>query len=523
MELINKYGTMKKYILPLLSIAMMTTMASCSSSDDEVAENNNIDVKLVPMTFTATQETNVGTRAVLDSENKVNWQAADEISLFDGVDNQKFTLTGDVSEGKFSGEASSTATSYTAVYPYTSGARLNSDGSVSGITLHAEQTATLGSFDPKAALMMAVSTESNKNQLDFKNAVSLVKITTEFACKKIVLSADVDIAGTGKLTYYNGEPSITLEENQSKSIMLKPATGETFVAGTYYIVIPAITLSGFSISFINSDDTKVYARTSTKENTFNRSKIKDFGTFGEEDGFPWTSVIESNGIVKASQQVDMGLTISDSEGKTYKVIFAKTNLTKEGLAEKASDFGDYFAWAATEPWCTAYERTTTNGTAEEWYNSKNYKTYAWSTVPYKRVDANICSKYKNDGDVLEADDDAARHILGGDWQLPTIEIWKALYNTTNYIWEWTTQDGYNGRKVTSQTDGTKSLFLPAAGYVVNTSFKDVGSYGFYWSGTARQSTFAYNLNFISGNVDAEKYSYRYKGFTVRPVRLVAVD
>ena len=69
---------MKKYILPLLSIVMMMTMASCSSSDDEVAENNNTDVKLVPMTFTATQETNVGTRAALDGDNKVNWQADDE-------------------------------------------------------------------------------------------------------------------------------------------------------------------------------------------------------------------------------------------------------------------------------------------------------------------------------------------------------------------------------------------------------------------------------------------------------------
>ena len=70
--------SVKKYILPLLSIAMMMTMASCSSSDDEVAENNNTDVKLVPMTFTATQETNVGTRAALDGDNKVNWQADDE-------------------------------------------------------------------------------------------------------------------------------------------------------------------------------------------------------------------------------------------------------------------------------------------------------------------------------------------------------------------------------------------------------------------------------------------------------------
>ena len=108
---------MKKYILPFMSIAMLMAMASCSSSDDEVAEIKE-ESKLVPMTFTATQESNAGTRAALNSNNVV-WQTGDEISIFDGAGNQKFTLTGDAKDGKFSGNASSDATKFTAVYPYT--------------------------------------------------------------------------------------------------------------------------------------------------------------------------------------------------------------------------------------------------------------------------------------------------------------------------------------------------------------------------------------------------------------------
>ena len=168
---------MKKYILPFMSIAMLMAMASCSSSDDEVAEIKE-ESNLVPMTFTATQESNAGTRAALDSNNDVNWQTNDEISIFDGEDNRIFTLT-DIGTGKFSGTALSSATSFTAVYPYTSGATLGEDGSVSGITLPADQKATPNSFDPKAALMMAYTTD--KSKLDFKNAVSLVKLTTQFA------------------------------------------------------------------------------------------------------------------------------------------------------------------------------------------------------------------------------------------------------------------------------------------------------------------------------------------------------
>ena len=106
----------------------------------------------------------------------------------------------------------------------------------------------------------------------------------------------------------------------------------------------------------------------------------------------------------------------------------------------------------------------------------------------------------------------------------TKEAWINLNNTTYYNWEWTTQDGYSGRKVTSNTDNSKSIFLPAAGYVNGTLFKNVGSYGYYWSGTAYSRERAYYLNFYSEYVNAEnKFGTRCYGYSVRPVRLVAVN
>ena len=283
---------MKKYILPLMSIAMLMAMASCSSSDDEVAEIKE-ESQLVPMTFTATQESNVGTRSALSGDNRVDWQTGDMISVFDAVGdghNQRFTLTGDATEGIFSGEASSEATSFTAVYPYTDGAQLKSDGSVSGITLPAEQTAYKDSFDPKAALMMAYT--EDKSQLNFKNVVSLVKVTTDFDCRKIGLSAYEDIAGTGTLSYNNGEPSIAFDSNQSRTVTLIPADGESVIAaGTYYIAIRPHTSIGFSIVFINSDYSKVYTRRNEQKNTFSRSRIKNLGIFSEYDN-SWTVITD---------------------------------------------------------------------------------------------------------------------------------------------------------------------------------------------------------------------------------------
>ena len=113
--------------------------------------------------------------------------------------------------------------------------------------------------------------------------------------------------------------------------------------------------------------------------------------------------------------------------------------------------------------------------------------------------------------------------LGGDWQLPTKEIWQALKNTDKYNWDWTTQDGYKGYKVTSKTDNTKTIFLPAAGYVLGITFYHNNTLGYYWLGTADSSTDACALGIFSDIVTAGSTVDRSYGFSVRPVRLVAVD
>ena len=487
-----------------MSIAMLMAMASCSSSDDEVAEIKE-ESKLVPMTFTATQESNVGTRTALNPGTGVDWETGDKISVFDGQGNRTFTLTEDVEDGKFSGTASSEATSFTAVYPYTEGAKLEKDGSVSGITLPAEQTPTIWSFDPKAALMMAVSTKDKKYNLDFKNAVSLIKLQIEFPCKKIVLTANEDIAGTGTLTYNNGEPSISFTSNQSKTITLKPATGEYFKAGEYVIVVPPITLTkGFSISFHASDEYCVYTRTSTKSNTFNRSKFKHIGIF-KTTGNEWEWTYNSRGIVKADQELDMGE--FEINGKKYRLIFAKSNLTKDGLATNEYDYGDYFAWGATEPWYSSATQT--------WKNDKP-GGYTTDNAPFYNSSTESYTKY-TPGDALEASDDAARQILKGDWRIPTTEIWAALVNNSTKVWD-STNKGYQFTK------NSQTLFLPAAGYVWGTSFKNVGSRGRYWSGTtASLKDNADYLHFDNVNLYAQDKGSRDQGFPVRPVRLVEVS
>ena len=75
-------------------------------------------------------------------------------------------------------------------------------------------------------------------------------------------------------------------------------------------------------------------------------------------------VIQKNGVVEPSQQAEGG--VCKIDGSDYRLICAKASRTSRGLAKAESDYGDYFSWAAPEPWCTAYERTASSLTPTAW-------------------------------------------------------------------------------------------------------------------------------------------------------------
>ena len=498
---------MKKYIQSMMAFAAIVSFASCSSEDNNTTIENESAVKV--MTFTATQEGDEqSTRAAIStSDSKViNWQEGDQISIFDGTKNNQFTLKNGAGtkSATFQGVAASAET-YTAVYPYQSEATL-SGTSVEKVTLKATQNATANSFDKEAALMIA---EGDNTTLTFKNVVGYVKVTPKFACSKIVLQAAGEseyLAGMCTLSYGDGMPSIAFTSDQSTSITLSG----TITANTaYYIAVPAVTLSaGWSISFTdNTGD--VYTRTGSNNITFKRNTIINLGEFSRTDN-NLKLTLTQNGNVSADKQVDMG--VFEINGKNYRLIFAKSNLTKEGLAANEYDYGDYFAWGATEPWYTEIDKTSSSWTAT-WEKSGGYSI---TNAPFYNSSTDSYTKY-TPGDALEASDDAARQILKGDWRIPTTEIWAALVNNSTIVWN-STNKGYKFTK------NSQTLFLPAAGYVWGTSFYNVGSSGRYWSGTtASLNRTAYYLRFDDVNLDAQDSGSRNQGFPVRPVRLVEVS
>ena len=154
-------------------------------------------------------------------------------------------------------------------------------------------------------------------------------------------------------------------------------------------------------------------------------------------------------------------------------------------ASSPEDYGDYYAWGETA--------------TKSDYSSSTSTTYGkqMSSIAGNPTWDVACNKW------------------GSPWRLPTKAEFQELID--NCTWEWTTQNGINGYKVTSKKNGN-SIFLPAAGWRYGTSSRDQGSGGDYWSATPDESSAgnAYSLGFDEG-LRRTFLDRRYGGFSVRPV------
>lgn len=198
--------------------------------------------------------------------------------------------------------------------------------------------------------------------------------------------------------------------------------------------------------------------------------------------------------------LDLGIVMTRTDGTTYKLYWAKSNLSDKGLCTNPEDYGDYYAWGETAPkenysWSTYKFRTSSSGPFSK-YNTSSY----YGTVDNKTV--------------LEPEDDVAHVKLGGKWRMPTDAEWTELL--TKCTWTWTAKNGVNGYKVTG-TNGN-SIFLPAAGYRYDTDLDFVGSYGFYWSSSLYTDDPSNAWYVYFGSDEVFRYlGSRYLGLSVRPV------
>ena len=242
---------------------------------------------------------------------------------------------------------------------------------------------------------------------------------------------------------------------------------------------------------------------------FPSGRNTDDDTTPDQQGDDTTSVPTSH---NGYECIDLGIRI---DGK--KLLFAACNVG----ANSPEEYGDYFAWGATEPYYTGYTRNGTSVTITSWKDGLN-DGYSQANAPFYASgiggDA-IYATYTNAGDVLGLENDAAHANMGGEWRMPTIEEMKALYENTISSF---TPD-YNGTGIAGQVFTGKgnyadrALFLPSAGIFNGLSHGNPLN-GYYWSSTLHNSSNGRNMVFTNSNgVIIQGFNYRYFGFTVRAV------
>ena len=202
--------------------------------------------------------------------------------------------------------------------------------------------------------------------------------------------------------------------------------------------------------------------------------------------------------------VDLGIVMTRENGTTYRLYWAKSNLSEAGLCANPEESGDLYSWGET-------------GT-KKYYSWSNYKFGIRYSGPFSKYNTSTIYGSVDHLKVLETGpdgDDVVSRKLGGKWRMPTDAEWTALKEKCD--WTWTTQNGMKGRQVTSSNGN--SIFLPAAGLWSDSKLSNVGSRGYYWSSSLnKEFPFdAWDVYFDSNEVRKSSSYYRCFGLSVRPV------
>ena len=140
--------------------------------------------------------------------------------------------------------------------------------------------------------------------------------------------------------------------------------------------------------------------------------------------------------------------------------------------------------------------------------------YAWGSSTDKDPGGYYKDRYKD----LTGSDDTATNLWGDNWRMPTSEEFQALIANCDVTW---TTD-YNNSGIMGEIFTGKgyyssnSIFLPAAGYRDGGLFRNVNSFGFYWSSSLAFRDYAYVIRFRSHDW-IRNASSRYFGQSVRAV------
>lgn len=226
-------------------------------------------------------------------------------------------------------------------------------------------------------------------------------------------------------------------------------------------------------------------------------------------------------------------------------------------ADNEYDFGLYYSWGDTVGYPSIADRQFDHNDYV-WNDTTLHKNLWYGYYKYQVADGydgtdkthpqaiwyDDEKKFIGDNKTqLDLADDAATHVWGNGWRMPTKEEVKELCE--NCISEWDIVNGTIGKRMTSKING-KSIFFPTAGDWGHGLIHWVGEQGYYWTSTLKYSAdetdgkyennecpgagtlYAFMLYFSAENKQYETkqhedtpchlhYARRFGGRSIRPV------
>lgn len=277
-------------VLPLAALALM--MGACGNDEMENGMKDHVAGEFVPMTFTASMDTDADTRTSLVDGKAVHWNGGDNIVVIPSdledpvldLAEYKFSSTLEVGQTaattSFTGKAPEAET-YIAFYPFERMLEYEGYNTIK-FNLPNEQKAVPGGFESGINLAWA-RTESGSTTLQFKNLCTLVKFrieSDEIADIESVTLKDKEgtaisgeMEGAVQSTRFQYYPN---EEIASPSVTLKG----TFEAAKdyYFVVFPRGLKNGFTLTFNMKDAPSPILTSTGFDKDLKLGTILDLGT-----------------------------------------------------------------------------------------------------------------------------------------------------------------------------------------------------------------------------------------------------
>lgn len=300
------------------------------------------------------------TRAAVSQEDySVEWTAGDKVSLLDGQQNREFVTVDGGSMAKFSGYASA-ADAYYAVYPYNASASMTDD--VLSFEFPQQQTEAAGSIpNPLSTVWVG---KSRGSLVVMNNLCATVMFTFD---QEDVTSVTVSGNGSEKLsgpayvTFENDNPVITLSQMTGETVVLTPAEGDVFTAGTHAVALmPGDFQQGLSLTFARADGQQPVVKKINTVSALAAASVVDLGTL-DLDAPELKSVSVSDAVATGS-----GATLNGS----MEIVRFKADRVSCGFEYRLAD---------DDPWTTVTCQTSAESFS---YTLKGMK-YSTEPVSYR--------------------------------------------------------------------------------------------------------------------------------------------